>query len=122
MFEDVISEVLKAVETSKHWAESGWPATFGPRNIAVNTLKDAEALPRNSLIRLEAQNYWKQVQLAGADTSEWGMKALDALKRGDVKSAGDALYFSQYIEKPFSECSKTWLPLYESFAERYMKN
>jgi hypothetical protein len=122
MYEAMISELQKAVENSRHWADTGWPVTFGTRKIAVNTLREAEALPRNSVIRLEAQNYWKQAVLTGSDAGDWGEKAIDALQKGDVEGAADALYFSQYLEKPFSESSKTWQPLYESFMARFRPN
>jgi hypothetical protein len=120
MYEDVISEVKKAVESSRHWADNGWPVSFGPRNIEVSSLKAAEALPRTSVIRLEARNYWEQALLTGNDAGEWGEKAIEALEAGNVKGAADALYFSQFIEKPFAESSKTWLPLYDSFMERFL--
>jgi hypothetical protein len=122
MFEDVISEVQTAVEHSRHWAETGWPVTFGARRIAVSTLKEAEALPRNSAIRLEAVNYWKQAGLTGNDAGDWGERAVAALKDGDLDAAADALYFSQYVEKPFADSTKTWLPLYESFIARFPSN
>ncbi|NTU97627.1 MAG: hypothetical protein HGA62_07445 [Chlorobiaceae bacterium] len=122
MFQDVISEVRKAVDSSRHWAETGWQVSFGPRAITVCTLREAEALPRNSVVRLEAQNYWKQAQLTGNDAADWGEKAISALDAGDLKGASDALYFTQYIEKPFSDSSKTWLPLYESFVARFHRN
>ncbi|NTW11216.1 MAG: hypothetical protein HGA26_07640 [Chlorobiaceae bacterium] len=122
MFEDVIGEVQKAVENSRHWAEKGWPVSFGPRNIAVNTLKEAEALPRTSAIRPEAVNYWKQARLTGNDAGDWGEKAIAALGAGNIKGAADALYFSQYLEKPFTEFSRTWQPLYDAFLARFRPN
>ncbi|NTW83363.1 MAG: hypothetical protein HGB36_08365 [Chlorobiaceae bacterium] len=122
MFEDVISEIQKAVDNSRHWSETGWTVTFGSRNIEISSLKQAEALPRNSAIRLEAINYWKQARLTGNDSGDWGDKAVAAMQAGDIKSASDALYFSQFIEKPFVESASTWLPLYESFIARFPSN
>ena len=43
-----------------------------------------------------------------------GKKALASLKKGDLKDAEDHLYFSQYVEKPFEEFSKTWVSVYEA--------
>ena len=59
-------------------------------------------------------NYWNQVQLTGKDAADAGQKALDALKNGNTAQAIDALYLSQYIEKPFAESSKLWSVLYET--------
>ncbi|NTU59207.1 MAG: hypothetical protein HGB00_09905 [Chlorobiaceae bacterium] len=114
MMDDLIVMVEKAIESSSHWAETGWAATFGPRNIEVPNLKSAEALPRNVVSREEAVNYWKQVRLTGCDTAESGRKALAALKTGNCPAAADALYLCQYLEKPFEGQARTWLPVYEA--------
>jgi len=118
MFEDLIRRVEEATAASRQWAETGWPATFGPRGVAVPTLREAKALPKNAVFREEAVNYWNQARLIGNDAADAGQKALDALRRGDLSAADDALYFCQYVEKPFAEQAKTWLPLYEAFRER----
>lgn len=113
--EDVIMMVEKAIETSSHWQDTGWPATFGARNVEVSNLKAAESLPRNAVYRDEALNYWRQARLTGHDTAEAGKKALAALKEGRFKDADDALYHCQYLEKPFESVALTWLPVYEAF-------
>jgi hypothetical protein len=118
MIDDFIREVQEAIEYSRNWAVKGWAVTFGPRSIEVSSLKQAQALPRNFVFRDEAVNYWNQVLLAGNDTAEAGEKALAALKVGDLKAAADALYLSQYIEKPFAASAATWGPLYEAMKER----
>lgn len=118
MYDDLIRQVQEAIAYSGNWAEKGWPATFGPRNIEVSSLKQAQALPRNFVYRDEAVNYWNQVLLAGTDTADAGNKALTALKKGDLNAAADALYLSQYIEKPFAASSSTWAPLYEALKEK----
>jgi hypothetical protein len=115
MIEDMIQRVEAAIKAAEHWHETGWPARFGARNVEVRNLKEAEALPRTAVYKLEAVNYWKQVRLAGIDTAESGRKALEALKGGDHGAAGDALYFCQYIEAPFAGYSNTWKPLFEAF-------
>lgn len=115
MHEETIQQIEAAVAASRSWAETGWPASFGNRQVAVNSLKEAEALSRKEACRLEAVNYWKQVKLTGEDTAAAGGKALEALRRGDECAAADALYFCQYVEKPIADSSKTWAPLYEAF-------
>ena len=114
MVDDLIITLQHAIEISRNWANTGWPATFGPRNIEVVSLEQAKALPRNFVFSQEAVNYWNQVQLTGNDAADAGQKALDALKNGNTAQAMDALYLSQYIEKPFAESSKLWSVLYET--------
>ena len=118
MSEDVIYQVQEAIECSRKWAETGWPVTFGPRNVEVSSLAQAQSLPKNFVFRQEAVNYWNQAKLTGNDAADSGRKALDALKNGNFSAAENALYFCQFIEKPFVECAKTWLPLYEVFKEQ----
>ncbi len=118
MYDDLIRQVQEAIECSRNWVEKGWPVAFGPRNIDVSSLKQAQALPRNFVFRDEAVNYWNQVLLTGTDTAAAGTKALEALKRGDLQAAADALYLSQYIEKPIAASSSTWAPLYETLKQR----
>jgi hypothetical protein len=118
MSEDVIYQVQEAIAVSQKWSETGWPVTFGPRHVEVSSLKQAQSLPKNFVFRQEAVNYWNQAKLTGNDAADSGQKALDALKSGDLFGAENALYFCQYIEKPFTEYAKTWLPLYEAFKEK----
>jgi len=120
MSEDMIYKVQEAIACSRTWAETGWPVTFGPRNVEVSSLKQAQSLPKNFVFRQEAINYWNQAKLTGHDAAESGQKALHALKNSNISAADDALYFCQFIEKPFVEYSKTWLPLYESFKKEML--
>ncbi len=115
MSEDFINQVEEAIASSRKWAETGWPVTFGPRNVEVSSLKQAQSLPKNFIFRQEAANYWNQAKLTGNDAADSGQKALDALKKGNLSAVDNALYFCQFIEKPFTEDAKTWLPLYEAF-------
>ena len=117
MYDDLIHQVQEAIAYSGSWAEKGWPVTFGPNNIEVSSLKQAQALPRNFVYRDEAVNYWQQVLLTGNDTAGAGRKALAALQEGNLQAAADALYLSQYIEKPFAASSATWAPLYEALKQ-----
>ena len=118
MLEGVIQQVEQAIAYSKSWAETGWSAQFGNRQTDVSSLLQAKALPKNAVYRLEALNYWNQVKLNGHDCAESGIKALHALKQGNVAAAHDALYYCQFIEKPFAESTNTWLPLYEAVKEK----
>ncbi len=118
MSEDVINQVQEAIACSRKWSETGWPVTFGPRNTEVSSLQQAQSLPKNFVFRQEALNYWNQAKLTGNDAADSGQKALDALNNRNVSAADNALYFCQFIEKPFAEYSKTWLPLYEEFKEK----
>ncbi|ARM30046.1 hypothetical protein [Prosthecochloris sp. HL-130-GSB] len=115
MIDDVISRVEQAVGASERWADTGWQVGFGPRNITVSNLAEAEALPRTSVYRHEAINYWRQVRLTGGDTAAAGRKALEALSFGHLKEADDALYLCQYLEQPFEGRANTWIPLYGEF-------
>jgi hypothetical protein len=115
MIDEIIRKVEAAVEASSRWQDTGWPAAFGPRNVEVPNLKAAEALPRTAVYREEAVNYWRQARLTGVDTAAAGGKALEALKRGDLAAADNALYLCQYLEKPFEGHANTWVPLYGEF-------
>jgi hypothetical protein len=122
MFDDLMQDLQEAIDRSLAWSETGWPVTFGARNVEVPSLKQAEALPRNCVFREEAVNYWQQAVLTGHDSAESGRKALLALKEGRISAVDDALYFAQYLEKPFAEHAATWRPLYESFHELVSDN
>ncbi|HCD35679.1 hypothetical protein [Chlorobium phaeovibrioides] len=114
MYEELIGLVQQAIDASERWAETGWPVAFGSRNVSVPSLKEAEALPRTAVFRREAVNYWKQVQLTGADAAASGRKALRALKQGDLELAAGALYFCRYQEAPFASSTSTWTKLYDA--------
>ena len=114
MYDDLIKKTETAIDNSLHWAERGWSVTFGPRQTEINSLQAAEELPETYVYRMEAINYWKQVRLTGHDAGVSGQKALESLKKGDLRDAEDHLYFSQYVEKPFAEFSKTWVKVYEA--------
>ena len=112
MYEELIKKTEAAIDDSMNWAERGWTVSFGPRQTEINSLQEAEELPETFVYRSEAINYWKQVRLTGYDAGISGKKALESLKKGDLKDAEDHLYFAQYVEKPFAESSKTWLNVY----------
>ncbi len=111
--EELIKACESALDRTKKWATDGWEMHFGGRQITISSLKEAEELPHNSFNRLEAIAYWKRVQHASEDAALWGQKALDALKKGDLKSADDSVYFCMIVEKPLREITPTWGPVYE---------
>ena len=114
MFEDMIPRIEEAVERSRKWAENGWNMGFGPKNAAVVSLKEAEALSVSFIYREESVNYWRQIQLMGNDAADSGEKALDALKKGDIDAAEKALYLSAYIERPYEMYTSDWKSLYDA--------
>ena len=118
MYEELIEKTEKAIELSMNWAKNGWDVSFGPRQTKVTSLEEAEGLEKTFVYRDEAVNYWKQAKLTGYDAGISGKKALEALKKEDLKSAEDHLYFCQYIEKPFADSSKTWGDLYRIVKEK----
>ena len=122
MYDDLIKKTETAIDNSLHWAERGWSVTFGPRQTEINSLQAAEELPETYVYRMEAINYWKQVRLTGHDAGVSGQKALESLKKGDLRDAEDHLYFSQYVEKPFAEFSKTWVKVYEAAKARMLED
>ena len=122
MADDVIITLQQAIEISRNWAETGWPVTFGPRNVEVSSLEQAQALPKNFVFRDEAVNYWRQAKLTGNDAADSGEKAMTALKSGNPGAAADALYFSQYIEQPFAGYSRLWRDLYETVKALVIKD
>ena len=115
MFEDMVPRVEEAVELSRKWAENGWKMKFGPKNVEVVSLKEAEALPISFIYREEAVNYWHQVHLMGNDAADSGEKAVESLKVGDIDAAEKALYLSSYIERPYENYTTAWKSLYETF-------
>ena len=122
MLQDLIQKVQKAIEGSSNWAETGWKVTFGPRGTEVSSLQQALELPNTFVYREEAVNYWKQVELTGEDAAASGKKALDALEKNNLNAAEDALYFCQYLEKPFAKDALTWQPLHEAVKKELNKS
>ena len=118
MIEQLIRQAEDAIECSRHWAEKGWTVTFGSRNVAVSSLKEAQALEKSVIFRDEALNYWKQAEMTGNDAADSGVMGVAALKSNKLGAADDAFYLCRYIEKPFAESAGTWAPLYEAFKER----
>ncbi|MBF0278726.1 MAG: hypothetical protein HQM13_13080 [SAR324 cluster bacterium] len=118
MDQELIQQVKEAIDRSVNWAETGWHITFGPRRTEVLSLPEAEKMPRTFVYREEAVNYWKQVQLTGEDAAASGKKALLALENNNLKAAEDALYFCQYLEKPFTKEAQTWLPVHQAIKKK----
>ena len=103
MYEDLIKKTEAAIDDSMHWAETGWTVTFGPRQTEINSLQAAEELPETFVYRSEAINYWKQARLTGYDAGVSGLKALESLKKGDLKDEEDHLRFCLH-KPPYLPC------------------
>ncbi|MBF0382517.1 MAG: hypothetical protein HQL69_15960 [Magnetococcales bacterium] len=106
------NELDKAIATASSWAETGWSMTFGPRNVQVNSLKEAHELRNGFPQRLEAISYWEDIKTLGQETAQHGKKAKAALEKGDLNGAINALYLARYMEKRVDENSPTWGPAY----------
>lgn len=113
MSQELIQEIEKAVESSKHWGEKGWELKFGPRQYPVNNLAEAEALKHGHAFKDEAVAYWKRAQQCGEECAEYGERAIEALKKGDMRAADDALYYAMFMEKFYEKQTRTWKPLYD---------
>lgn len=111
----ISTDIEKALQVSKTWAETGWPMTFGKQLRPVNTIKEADALEESFVYRLEAISYWRRAKEAGAEAASWGERALASLKKGDLKDADDSLYFAVYLERPIRGDAPVWGPVYKKF-------
>lgn len=116
---ELTQDIERALSVSKTWAETGWPMTFGKQPRSVNTIKEAEKLEESFVYRLEAISYWTRAKAAGEEAAVWGAKALQALKRGDLKDADDSLYFAVYLERPVRGEAPVWGPVYKKFKQHH---
>jgi hypothetical protein len=108
MHDDLIRKVEEAIQNTNEWPTKGWKTTFGPRKVEVNNLAAARDLPHTMVNRLEAVAYWVRVENSAVDAAQWGKKALEALKKDDLKEAEDCAYFCMIVEKPIREIAPTW--------------
>ena len=115
MSPEIVSQLSAAIERARNWCKAGWQVDFGPNRVAVRSLEQALQLPREFPYREEALAYWRNVQCISEEVVSCLKGALDDLERGDLKAAGNKLYFAQYFERPLEESSRTCKPLYESF-------
>lgn len=110
--EDAIKEIESALQKTEKWTQSGWNITFGRRNVEVNNKPDAEKLPFGTAYGLEAQEYWNMVELISKDCVTWGRRAIESLKKGDMRDADDSVYFAMHWEKQIDKSSPTWASAY----------
>jgi hypothetical protein len=106
--------IQKAIQEAQEWPVKGWKMEFGPKRIPVNNLEEANKLSNKFVYRQEALAYWERVAYTSEDVVQWGKKALEALKKGDIKEAKDCLYFAVIIEKPLNDKAPTWSPALHS--------
>jgi hypothetical protein len=114
----ISTDIEKALQSSRTWADTGWPMTFGRQLRAVNTLKEANALEASFVYRLEAISFWTRAKEAGAEAATWGERALASLKKGDLRDADDSLYQAMYLERPVRTEAPVWGPVYKKFKEQ----
>ncbi|MBF0194259.1 MAG: hypothetical protein HQL71_06850 [Magnetococcales bacterium] len=107
-----VDKLDQAINEASNWAVTGWSMTFGSRNVAANSLKEAQELKPSFPNKAEALSYWVDVDTVGKETASHGEKAKAALQNGDVNSAKNSLYLARYLEKRFNETTPTWGPIY----------
>jgi hypothetical protein len=113
----VTDQLDKAIATASSWAVTGWSMTFGSRNVAVNSLQEANDLKNSFPNRLEAISYWSDVETVGHETADHGKKAKDALANGDVGAAKNLVYLARYMEKRINDDTPTWGPVFVALEE-----
>ncbi|MBF0446076.1 MAG: hypothetical protein HQL68_10850 [Magnetococcales bacterium] len=112
-----IEKLEQAIKEASNWATTGWSMTFGSRNVAVNSLKEAQELKETFPNRPEAINYWVDVETVGKETASHGEKAKVALQNGEVATAINSIYFARYLEKRIRDNTPTWGPVYLALEE-----
>ncbi|MBF0447899.1 MAG: hypothetical protein HQL67_06830 [Magnetococcales bacterium] len=103
-----MEQLDKSISEAENWATTGWKVTFGSRDVEINSIAEAEALKESFQNRLEAINYWRDIENLGSETAQIGRKAKTALEKGDVKAAINSVYFARYLEKRINEKAPTW--------------
>ncbi|MDH5654726.1 MAG: hypothetical protein OEZ34_02385 [Spirochaetia bacterium] len=112
MSQDLIKAIENAIKETEEWPTKGWKQLFGIRKTEVNSLADAEALDRTFVYKIEAVAYWTNVKNASEEAAEWGKKALEAAKAGNLKDADDKAYYALVLEKPLRSKPVTWDKVY----------
>jgi len=111
--QELKSSITEAIAKSQGWHTNGWKTTFGPRNVEVNNLEEAEKLPRTFNNRLEAISYWNNVKNASEEVVEWGNRALASLEKNDMRDVEDSVYCAVVIERPVLHGAPTWYGVFE---------
>jgi hypothetical protein len=114
----IATDIEQALHTTRSWAETGWPMTFGKQLRPVHSLAAASALEESFVYRLEAVSYWRRAQEAGGEVATWGERALAAVLKGDLQDADDSLYFAMYLERPLRGEAPVWGPVYRKFKQQ----
>ncbi len=102
-----------ALKETLQWPEKGWSMTFGPRQIRVNTLSEAESLPAEFPYRMEAQSYWRRVKATAFEIEQWAKRALVSLEKGDMVDLADSVYFAMVLEKGLHSDAPVWRGIWE---------
>jgi len=117
MNEEIKKQLQDAIEHAKSWPTKGWKVTFGVRQTEVNSLPEAMELPKEFQHRQEAVAYWLNVKGISEHVTGYLITALEAVEKGDMKTAEDKAYFAQYYEKPLEHDSNTSKPVWESIRQ-----
>jgi len=118
MGQNIEQLIQAAIDKSEKWHTEGWKVTFGTRSTEVNSLEEAEKLPRNFVYRLEAIAYWTRVKGSGAEAADWGRRALASLKKGDMTDVNDSVYYAMVVEKPINDKAPTWAPVVQALTSK----
>lgn len=118
MNDDLKKKLKDSIARAKNWSADGWRVAFGPNQVEVASLKQAQELAPEFPYRQEAVAYWKNVQVISVEVTAYLEGTLADLENGDLKAAGSKLYFAQYLEKPLEKYSRTSRPIFESLLER----
>jgi hypothetical protein len=112
-----IDKLDQAIKEASSWAVTGWSMTFGSRNVAVNSLKEAQELKPSFPNRPEAISYWVDVEVVGKETASHGEKAKEAILKGEFGVAKNSLYLARYLEKRINDNTPTWGPAFLALEE-----
>ncbi|MDH5560650.1 MAG: hypothetical protein OEY59_07320 [Deltaproteobacteria bacterium] len=117
MKQEIKQEIAESLKKATNWTQEGWKTTFGPKNIEVNSLKQAQDLPKQFAYKLEAVDYWKTVGIIAKEVTLWLEKALVSFDKGDFKAVEDQVYFAKYVEKPYERVANTCKPLLDKIRQ-----
>lgn len=114
MSDDIVSMIEKAVAETKAWSTKGWLQKFGSRKVEVTNLQSALDLPDTFVYKLEAVAYWNRVNRSSLEAADWGERALEAARKGNLKDAEDKAYYARFVEHPMREQAPVWGPVFQA--------
>ena len=117
MSQEVINHLKTAIDSVRNWHTNGWKVTFGFRETEVNSLQAAMDMPKEFQHKEEAIAYWKNIEGMSTHITPYLEAALDALEKGDLKTAEDKSYFAYYFEKPLERDTQTCKSVWEKIRD-----